>query len=86
MRELLIAALQTPLSLADTETPQSIYILGGVVAPSALRTAGERQRSEPLAEPEPARAYAELVGSLANRECILLLKHAPTLRLADKFV
>jgi hypothetical protein len=86
MRELLIAALQTPLSLADTETPQSIYILGGVVAPSALSTAGERQRSEPLAEPEPARAYAELVGSLANRECILLLKHAPTLRLADKFV
>jgi hypothetical protein len=86
MRELLIAALQTTLSLADTETPQSIYILGGVVAPSALSTAGERQRSEPLAEPEPARAYAELVGSLANRECILLLKHAPTLRLADKFV
>jgi len=86
MQELLIATLQTTLSLADTETPQSIYILGGVVAPSALSTAGERQRSEPLAEPEPARAYAELVGSLANRECILLLKHAPTLRLADKFV
>jgi hypothetical protein len=86
MRELLIAALQTPLSLADTETPQSIYILGGVVAPSALSTAGERPRYDPHAEPEPARAYAELVGSLANRECILLLKHAPTLRLADKFV
>jgi hypothetical protein len=86
MRGLLIDAVQTTLSRADAEAPQPVYSLGGIVAPTALSTAGERQRSQPLAEPEPTRAYAKLAGGLANRECILLLKHAPTLKLADKFI
>jgi hypothetical protein len=82
----LLTALQTSLALSDTKAAQSGHIFRGVIAPAARSSAGHRQRSEPLAEPEPARAYAELAGSLANRECTLLLKHAPTLKLADKFV
>ena len=83
---LLIGALQATLSLADAEAPQSVYILGGVVAPTAWSSTGKRQRSEPLNEPEPTRTYAELVGGLTNRECMLLLKHAPTLEFAYRFV
>jgi hypothetical protein len=86
MRALFIALHETPLTFAHAEAPQPVYILGGVVTPTALSTAGERQRSQPLAEPEPTRAYAESAGGLANRECMLLLKHAPTLKLADKFI
>jgi hypothetical protein len=86
MRGLPIAALQTPFSLADAEAPQPVYVLGGVIAPAALSTACERQRSEPLAEPKPTRGDAKLVGGLANGECTLLLKHTPTLKLADKFI
>jgi hypothetical protein len=72
-------------SLAYSEAAQPVYVLGGVVAPTASSAAGKRQRSEPLTEPEPARTYAELVRGLTNRECMLLLKHAPTLKLADRF-
>jgi hypothetical protein len=42
MRGLLIAAPQAPLSLADAETAQAVYILRGVVTPATLSTAGER--------------------------------------------
>jgi hypothetical protein len=86
MRGLLTAALQTPFSLADAEAPQPVYVLGGVIAPAALSTACERQRSEPLAEPEPATAYAEFVGGLANGECVILLEHTPNLNLTDRFI
>jgi hypothetical protein len=86
IRGLLIAALQPVLSLADAEAPQPVYIRGCVVAPAALGAPGKRQRSESLAEPEPARAYAELIGSPGNRECMLLLKHTPRLKLAARFV
>jgi hypothetical protein len=81
-----IATLQTTLSLTDTEAPQPVYIFGGVVAPTALRAAGERQRTESLAEPEPARAYAELVGGLANCECVSLFEHTPRVNLADRSI
>ncbi len=83
---LLTASLETPLAFPDPETSEPLYILGRVVAPAALGTAGEWQRSEPLAEPEPTGSYAELADSLTNRECMLLLKHAPTLKLADNFI
>jgi hypothetical protein len=53
IRGLLIAALQATLSLADAEAPQPVYILGGIVAPTALGAARKWQRSEPLTEPEP---------------------------------
>jgi hypothetical protein len=85
-RGLLIAAFHTTLSLTDPETAEPVYIFRGVVAPTTLGSTGTRQRSEPLAEPEPVRAYAELLGGLANRECMLLLKHTPTLTLAYRFV
>jgi len=74
-----------PLAFSDSESAQAFDILGRVVTPAALIAAGSRQRSEPLAEPEPARTYAELVGSLANRECTQLLKHVPTLKVTDRF-
>jgi hypothetical protein len=86
MLGLFIAAFQTTLPFADAKASQPVYILGGVISPTAVGAAGERKRPEPLTEPEPARSYAELVGSLTNRECTLLLKHAPTLKLADRFV
>ena len=79
MRALLIAALQTTLSLADAKAPQPVYILGGVVAPTVRSTTGEGQRSEPFAESEPAWAYAEMGGGLAYRECAGLLEHVHTL-------
>ena len=84
MGGLLMRCLDLPLALSDAEAPEPLDIVRGVVAPAALSATGERQRSEPLTEPEPARAYAKFVGSLANRECMLLLKHTPTLNLADK--
>jgi len=81
MRELLIAALQTPLSLADTETPQSIYILGGVVAPSVRASTSKWESAQPLSEPKPSGSYAKLVGCLPDVECARLLKHAHTVHL-----
>jgi hypothetical protein len=75
-----------PLSLADAEAPQPVDILRGVVAPTALGAAGERQRSEPLTEAKPAAAYAKFIGGLTNRECMLLFKHTPNLDLTDSFV
>jgi hypothetical protein len=76
MRELLIAALQTTLSLADTETPQSIYILGGVVAPTVPGSTSEWESAQPLSEPKPSGGYAKLVCCLADSECARLLNHA----------
>jgi hypothetical protein len=78
---LLIAAFETTLSLSDAEATQPVYVLGGVVAPAALGTAGEGQRPEPLAEPQPTRTYAQFRGGSTYRECALLLGHAHTLRL-----
>jgi hypothetical protein len=57
-RELPTAALQTTLALADAETPQPVHILGGVVSPTGFGTAGEWQRSETLAEPQPCGGHA----------------------------
>jgi hypothetical protein len=76
MRELLIAALQTTLSLADTETTQSIYILGGVVAPPVRASTSKWESAQPLSEPKPSRGYAKLICCLADGECTRLLKHA----------
>jgi hypothetical protein len=77
----LIVPREASLSFAYAESAQPLDILRRVAAPTALSTAGERQRSESLTEPEPARTYAELVGSLAYRECMLLLEHTLTLHL-----
>jgi hypothetical protein len=78
MRGLSIALRETAFSLADPEVAQTLDIFWGVVAPAALITASQRQRSEPFAEPEPTRGYAEFIGALAYRERTLLsfLKHA----------
>ncbi len=78
--------LNLPLALSDAETPEALDIIWGVVAPAALSPTGERQRSEPLAEPEPAAAYAELIGGLADGECALLLEHTHMLTLTGSFL
>ena len=85
VRALFIATLQTTLAFADAEAPQPLYVFRGVVTPTALGAPGQRQRSEPLTKPEPARTYAEFAGSLTNRECTLLLKHTPNIVLTDNF-
>jgi hypothetical protein len=51
IRELVIATLQTTLSLTDTESPQPVYVLAGVEAPAGMITTSERQSSESLADP-----------------------------------
>jgi hypothetical protein len=71
MRELLIAALQTTLSLADTETPQ----------PTVPGSTSEWESAQPLSEPKPSGGYAKLVGCLPDGECARLLKHAHTVNL-----
>ena len=80
---LLIAALQTALSLPDPEPPQPVNILGSVVSPTAVSAARKWQRSEPLTEPEPARAYAKCIGRLPDC-AVLFWAHADMLNLTDK--
>jgi hypothetical protein len=75
MRGLFITPRKASLSFANTEAAQPLDIFWCVVAPAARSTAGQRQRPEPLAEPEPARSYTEFIGSLANRKCPLLREH-----------
>jgi hypothetical protein len=81
MRELPIVALQTTLSLADTEAPQPIYILGGVEAPTIPGTTGDWESAQPLSEPKPRGSYAKLGGCLADGEYVRLCKHAHFLTL-----
>lgn len=80
MGGLFMRRLNLPLALSDAETPEPLDIVRGVIAPAALSPAGERQRSEPLAEPEPARSYAEFTGGLRDCECALS-KHTATVNL-----
>jgi hypothetical protein len=75
VRTLPIAALQMTLSLANAEATQSVYIRGGVVAPARLIPAGERQRSEPLTESQPAHANTQFVRGFADAESPLLSEH-----------
>jgi hypothetical protein len=86
MRGLFIALREAPLALTDSEAPEPLNILRCVVAPPALIAARTRQSPEPLAESEPTRAYAELVGCLPYLVCALPLKHAQSLNLADTFL
>jgi hypothetical protein len=86
LRHRLFCGLEAALSFTYTETPQAIYILGRVEAVSARCPPGERQRSEPLTKPEPARSYTELFGGLTDCEGVLRLKHAPKVNLADRFI
>ena len=69
------------LALADSETPQSIYILGGVVAPTVPGSTSDWESAQPLSEPKPSGSYAKLVGCLSDVECARLLKHAHTVHL-----
>jgi hypothetical protein len=75
---------QTPLTLTYSKAPQPLDVFEGVIAPAARSTTSQRECSEPLPEPEPASAYAKFFGGLSNRERVSL-KHAPTLKFADKF-
>jgi hypothetical protein len=86
MWALLIASLKAPLALSDPEPPESFDILECVVTPAALVAAGERQRSKPLAETQPAPAYAEFIGGLTDGECALLFEHTHMLNLTDRFL
>jgi hypothetical protein len=52
-RGLSIALREAPLALTYSEAAQPVYILRGVVAPTPLTAAGERQGSEPFSETEP---------------------------------
>ena len=78
--------LNVPLALSDAEAPQSLDIVRGVIAPAALITAGGRQRSEPLAEPEPDWGYTEVLGGFTDGECALLREHGHTIKLTYRFI
>jgi hypothetical protein len=86
MRGLSIALREAPLALTDSEAPQPLKVLGGVVSPSGRSTSGEGKCSEPFAEPQPARGYSKLVGCLANRERVFVDKHGPTVALTYRFI
>ena len=86
MRGLSIALREMAFSLADSEAPQPLKVLGGVVPPSGRRASGEGKCSEPFAEPQPARGYSKLVGCLANRERVFVDKHGPTVALTYRFI
>ena len=86
MRALLMDLRKPSLPFADSETTQPVDVFRGVIAPASWRAASQGERPEPLAEPEPARGYAEFIGAFADRECTLLRKHAPTIKLTDRFL
>ena len=86
MRGLSITLREAPLALTDSEAPQPLKVLGGVVPPSGRRASGEGKCPESFAESQPARGYSEFVGCLANRERVSIKKHGPTVALTDRFV
>jgi hypothetical protein len=86
MRGLSITLREAPLALTDSEAPQPLKVLGGVVSPSGRSTSGEGKCSELFAEPQPARGYSKLVGCLANRERVFVDKHGPTVALTYRFI
>ena len=86
MRGLSIALREAPLALTDSEAPQPLKVLGGVVPPSGRRASGKGKCPESFAEPQPARAYSEFVGCLANRERVFIAKHGPTVALTYRFI
>jgi hypothetical protein len=86
MGGLFMLRLNLPLAHSDAEAPQPLDIVGGVVAPPALITPGERQRSEPLAEPEPAWGYTEFLGGFTDGECASLREHGHTIKLTYRFI
>jgi len=67
---------QPPFTLANSETTQALDILVRVVAVSTGSAPGEWHGAEPFAKAQPARAYAELVSSLADCECLPRFQHA----------
>ena len=84
MEGLSIALREATFSLADSKAAQPLEVFDGVIPPPSRRAAGQGECSEPFAEAEPARAYAEFFGGLTNRKCALLLEHAHMMNLADK--
>jgi hypothetical protein len=82
IRKLLIPAVRAKaLALAYAESAQSIDIFRGVPTLVAFCPAGSGQRTEPLAEPKPARTHPEFVGSLTDSKCASLFEHDYTLKL-----
>jgi hypothetical protein len=86
MRGLSIALRKAPLALTDSEPPQSLDIFWCVVTPAASSPTGQRKRSQPLPESEPARAYAECIGGLTDCADALLFEHTHTVKLTDRFL
>ena len=86
MRGLFITLREPPLPFADTETTQPLDIFWCVVTPAASSTTGQRERPQPLSEPEPARAYAERIGGLTDCAYVLLFEHTHTVKLTDRFL
>jgi hypothetical protein len=85
MRRLLTTLRKTALALTYSEAAQSVKVFGCVIAPPGRRATGQGNCSEPLTESEPVTTYSERISGLTDCEGMLLLKHAPTLKFADKF-
>jgi hypothetical protein len=72
IRGLFIAAAETAFSLANTQTPQPVYILRGVVAPTVLAAPRPRDRAKSFGDPQPVRRHRKGFGCFTNRECLPL--------------
>jgi hypothetical protein len=70
------ALLKIPLALAYSKTAQPLDVSCRVIAVPAGGAPGDGQGTEPFAEPQPARGYAELFGCLCDRERLPRLQHA----------
>ena len=67
---------QALFTLPDTEFAQAYDVLRGVETPPVRIAPSSWQCSQPLAEPEPTRGYAEFIGCFRNRIHARLFRHA----------
>jgi hypothetical protein len=85
LRLLTSTLLELFLTLPYSKTAQPLKVLAGVVPPTGWCAPGQRERTESLTEPQPARGYAKLVGGFADCERVSSSKHAPNVELTDRF-
>lgn len=75
MRILSTVLHQALFTLPDTEFAQVCDVPRGVETPPVRMAPSSWQCSKPLAEPEPARGYAEFFSCFRDRTCAPLFRH-----------
>ena len=70
------ALLKLPLALAYSEMTEPLEVFRRVISPTGRRAAGERERTESLANSQPPDADVKLVSNFTDCVCPPLSKHA----------